>query len=93
MPYRIIEKKGEWKEETINVRCYEHFGVRYGHGCYCKEIKQNIYTPKYIVQEYQDNKGNPLQTTYWKDLETFIDLDKAREYKREMQLEEGIVIE
>lgn len=93
--YRIIEKKGEY------TSIYNLF----------REItsapeelskQENIYIPRYIVQEYHHPVSITEQGNYYehtnlvigvKDVKEFNNLEEAKKFKRELALEEGIVVE
>lgn len=101
LKYRILEKKGEYKkpsylcpnpQECDPALCKQsHIMVLAN-----KTVNKNgdYYVPRFVVQEnqryfirrvgYRDN---------WVDLKEFSDLQLARDYKRELELIEGIVIE
>lgn len=83
--YRIIEKK-----RINNNTCLGHNGKYFtqDHGCGCYR-----YIPRYIVQEAIYNKIDGLSHYTCKDLKEFTNLEKSRKYKRDLELEEGIVIE
>lgn len=101
--YRIIEKKGEYKEFSFveEYSCYDHFGVMVAYNCNCKNklVTKKEYTPKYTVQEICKTCEIPGCLVYhkymymYKDLKDFNDLDEARKYKRDLELDDGIIIE
>lgn len=95
--YRILEKKGEYR----NVCC--------GHGTglgvlFCDSLiptcnnRDKRHISRYIVQEWESSvpQGGyvhiPDHDSY-KDLKEFTSLEEAREYKRDLELDEGIVRE
>jgi len=93
--YRIIEKKGEIK--TIQYPdspngCYGHYC------CSCGEIEE-VYIARYIVQQklpthYSGNGLVPIDNQYmYKDLKEFNNLNEAKKFKRDLDLETGIIIE
>lgn len=87
--YRILEKKG-----TIKNPCKHTASECNGLSRCCKEE----YIPRFIIQE---TGGKPerepalwLGFAYqWFDIKEFTSIEEAREYKRNLELEEGIVIE
>jgi len=89
--YRIIEKKGEYKTVSKRVPIIP-FSLPLG-GMPIIDIIEEVvetttYIPKYIVQ-----KGIVPVCHGWDDLKEFTDLDEARKFKRDLELEDGIVIE
>jgi len=97
--YRIIEKKGFIeKKEIIKIEetCSSH---PLGEKCYldvCKDKYQNInvetYIPRFIVQE-RDYIPLDFQLYIYKDIKEFTSLEEARKFKRDLELEDGVVIE
>jgi len=86
--YRIIEKKGEYK--PAHLWSGEYLKI---HGA--PKEDQLIYFPRYIVQEiiYKGMYFWVLMLEELKDLKEFTNLEEARKFKRDLELEEGIVIE
>ena len=94
--YRIVEKKGEYKsakevygERAITKECVDHAFTHMCAGC----TKKDIYVPRYFVQSHIPNLNGLITVESWRDEKEFTDLTEARDYKRELELEEGIVIE
>jgi hypothetical protein len=89
--YHILEKEGH--KETITYPktpggCVGHYC------CSCGETEER-HTPKFIVQEEKgySNLGYWFSNPYTVDLKEFTSLEEAREYKRSLELKEGIVRE
>ncbi len=85
--YRIIEKNGEYAR-LVNTQDPNNF--------------IELYTPRYIVQQIGKTQTHKLssgwkavviESTESKDLKEFNDLIEARKYKRDLELDDGIVIE
>lgn len=104
---RIIEKKGEWKEGKQGFS--HMWLSRDGNSicdnrdqslikkeknidhCYC--IRKYL-VPRFIVQTLRDRLNElGLLEDFYSDIKSFTSLDEAREFKRELELEDGIVIE
>lgn len=99
--YRILEKKGTYKpigyfcgscicpgiETCKNPNIYSVTGRVNREG--------QAYIPRFIVQEkeiiFEDDGSTP--DWEWQDLKEFTSLEEAREYKRDLELDEGIVRE
>jgi hypothetical protein len=87
--YRILEKKGT--REKIPEGVLRPAGkVAFPDGTY--------YIPRFIVQEESTStnffpSGKVSRIAGYKDLKEFTSLEEARAYKRELELEEGIVRE
>jgi len=76
--YRIIEKKGEYK---LCEKEEDHIDCEKG----------LLYVPRYIVQKLV-TEGSECYYEYT-DKKEFTNLTEARRYKRDLELEDGIVIE
>lgn len=90
--YRLIEKKGTTKEieceiaytDPCHEKLYESICIVNGH----KRINKttcSVYIPLYIIQEY-------TLKDMWVNLKEFTDIYDARKYKRNLELEQGVVI-
>ena len=83
--YRIVEYRGYIKKERESI-----FSGLYGMGRHCGDTYREIeiYIPKYIVQKrvYQVKDG-------WENLKEFNNLNEARNFKRDLELEGGIEVE
>lgn len=76
-------------------------------GCVCDELKNSaqthykVYVPRYIVQGETIVPGNGdlldcfdcVDKMIFADLKEFNNLEEAKKYKRDLELEDGIVIE
>lgn len=99
--YRILEKKGEHKTVTVLDRSGVGYGSPNGEvfDTSIGEYEKDVYIPRYIVQEHNNYHGFPegikgiLYQSDYKDLKEFNNLEEAKKYKRDLELEEGIVIE
>lgn len=85
--YRILEKEGAY---TSPKQIAKDKGQS-DYNSYTDQL--NVYIPRFIVQVY--NSGFPENELHleWKDLKEFTSLEEAREYKRKLELKEGIVVE
>jgi len=104
--YRILEKTGT--KEFIKTKpdsCIDNcprVKTKLGKmmlSCAHLELTNNTkYIPRYIVQEEITNIDSVnMLSGYayneWKDLKEFNNLEEARQYKNDLELEEGRVIE
>lgn len=101
--YRIIEKKGEYK----NVMYPPSSDGCVGHYCCSCGETVNEYIPRFIVQESENTAellggqmvGSHIMpvtcvfNSVFKDLKEFNNLEEAKAYKRDLDLEAGIIIE
>jgi hypothetical protein len=81
--YRIFEKKGTYEKCQSTIR-----------GCPSCDENGNKYIPRYIVQE--NFTGEYRKYGYseaWQDRKEFTDLDEARKFKNDLELEDGRVVE
>lgn len=85
--YRILEKKGHTdKKIKYDVIISPHRVEKVG-----KEVE--VYIPRFIVQKRFINYEIEAIAIIYKDLKEFTSLEEAREFKRDLDLEEGIVRE
>lgn len=85
--YRILEKKSIKKE--LVTKYYTNYSI---HGEeYEVPYTELVDVRRFIVQELIDST-NVFYDEY-KDLKEFTNLDAARKYKRDLELEDGIVRE
>lgn len=93
--YRILEKEGIYRSPQEIAR-------EKGQRNYLVYTNQRVvYIPRFIVQEgtfteetYSSDYETMIPTKFdYIDLKEFTSLKEAREYKRSLELKEGIVIE
>ena len=80
--YRIIEKRGTYTKQ-----------YRLGYYCSDEIITTDTYISRFIVQEYILMNEEKTLANFYRDLKEFNNIKEAREYKRDLELDLGIVIE
>jgi hypothetical protein len=79
--YRILEKKGTYESHS-------DIEVHHVDGCRCSLE----YIPRFIVQKEIDHySGISVHFTY-EDLKEFTSLAEAHQFKRDLELVDGIVV-